>query len=246
MFHGSHALAAHIFTGSNTFKTTLNGEPWDSGVIRANGTIAFEQHIGVVSNTNGSAYGCDYIRWDWPQTTLYWCRSGASCGASGNHKLPAFVHNVVPGSSGQAFTGPFDSDPRALAMPSGTGRTLANGIGPVSSGAAPAHEHLDIQLNTADEGKQNYTVSLYFCDWDAPGTPTANSFLHQARKDGLLVFDLATRRKVMPVVLLSDYEQGLWVRFTYDRSVRLRFMNVLGDGPTLSGIMFDVESAGVE
>ena len=146
---------------------------------------------------------------------------------------------MIPASAGESFKGPFEGDNRALQLPSGTGRALANGIGPVSSGTAPAHEHLDIELNSADEGRQNFTVSLYFCDWDAPGTATAGSFLQQARKDGLMVFDLATRRKILPVVLLSDYEDGLWVRFTYNRSMRLRFMNVLGDGPTLSAIMFD-------
>lgn len=160
-----------------------------------------------------------------------------ACGGGGG--LPSYVHAVVSSHGGGPFSGPFDNDTRALQLPEGTARTLANGIYTVASGSAPSNVRVDVQLNAADEGRRNFTMSLYLCDWDAPGTPTAGSFLQQARSDGLLVFDLATRRKVIPVVKVDDYASGIWLRITYSRSMRLRFLNVLGDGPTLSAIMFD-------
>jgi hypothetical protein len=124
-------------------------------------------------------------------------------------------------------------------LPNTTSRAIGNAIGDVNSGSAPTNQRLDVILNSAAEGAQNFTVSFYFCDWDAPGTPTAHSVLNQARINGVQVFDLFTRQQVIPIVKIDQYQNGLWISVRYSRSVRLRILDVAGDGPTLSAIMFD-------
>jgi hypothetical protein len=75
---------------------------------------------------------------------------------------------------------------------------------------------------------QPYKLSLYFVDWD-----------RQGRRSEVEVFDLETKKLLMPVYMVRDYAEGKYVTFEFDRSVTIRINQVRGKDTVLSGIFFD-------
>jgi len=223
------------------FSATLNGQPWMNGTVSQNNVIKFDDHTGGIFNVDSTAYGCDSIIWlDTP--SLHWCRSGKTCSAQGTGmqaELPSYVDLVsAPGHPGYSFPGVSNDDDRALLSPDGKGRLLANGlVAHLVSGSAVSNAYVDVFLRNNDP--VNYTISFYLCDFNAPGTPTPSSNLGQARSMGLLLYDRYTYQQLAPIAVVNEFENGVWYTYRFDRSLRLRVLQRLGDGPTLSAIMFD-------
>ncbi|MCI8360045.1 MAG: hypothetical protein HFE86_01745 [Clostridiales bacterium] len=82
---------------------------------------------------------------------------------------------------------------------------------------------VDIDLNQEKE----YTVALYFVDWDQGG-----------RELAVEMFDGETLNQIAPVKVLSDFSDGVYLIYKYNKSVRFRINQVCGVNVTLSGIFF--------
>jgi hypothetical protein len=73
-----------------------------------------------------------------------------------------------------------------------------------------------------------YQIALYVVDWDRKG-----------RRESIEMFDRATLERIAPVQVVSDFVNGKYLIFRYDKSVRFRIDQIRGDNATLSGIFFD-------
>lgn len=80
----------------------------------------------------------------------------------------------------------------------------------------------------AVKAKGNYSVSLYFLDWDKKG-----------RKIAVEMFDAATNNLIAPVKIVENCNGGAYLTYTYNTSVKFRINVVHGQDPVLSGIFFD-------
>ena len=149
--------------------------------------------------------------------------------------LPGEVVGVRLPSNGQAFDGLTDGDSRAVQLPNSTRRVLANGLGAVSSNTMGLYSRVDLLLAAEAEGVFNYELSLYFCDFNYP----QGAELGRARRQGVTLHDYATRNPVAPFALVTDFADGVWLRFRYNRSTLLKFHTIQGDTPVLSAILFD-------
>lgn len=187
----------------------------------------------------GAGYGCDFLVWTESAGQLHWCRDGRTCRNAGSN-LPPYVYSVTTPVGGVAFADVQASDHRALQVPGSGNRILFNGVvNTLRNNVAITNGYTDVQLNSGAEGLVNFTMSLYFCDFNGPSGATPSAVIGLARKMGVYIYDFATRNQVAPVAVVQDFEGGVWFRFTYNRSFRIRLLQVQGDGPTLSAIMFD-------
>jgi len=73
-----------------------------------------------------------------------------------------------------------------------------------------------------------YSLSMLFLDWD-----------RQQRRSAIEIFDLATLNILAPVEMVRHYERGKYVRFSFNRSVRIRINQVRGKNAAISGIFFN-------
>jgi hypothetical protein len=83
---------------------------------------------------------------------------------------------------------------------------------------------VDVRLKTGHP----YTLSIYCVDRD-----------RQQRRSAIEIFDLETLRLVAPVAMVRHYEQGKYVTFTFNKSVRIRIDQVRGKNAAVSGLFFD-------
>ena len=54
-----------------------------------------------------------------------------------------------------------------------------------------------------------------------------------------LEFDLETHQIIAPVQIVRNYEQGVYLTYRYNRSVRFRVNHVRGPNAVLSAVFFD-------
>lgn len=101
-----------------------------------------------------------------------------------------------------------------------------------SIGAVITHDPIATQQSMTVDIKiaknKKYSTSLYFVDWDK-----------QDRRTAIEAFDLETKEMILPVYMVRDYEEGKYITYTFDQSVRLRINHVRGLNAVLSGIFFD-------
>ena len=83
---------------------------------------------------------------------------------------------------------------------------------------------IDIRLKR----NEPFQLSLYFLDLD-----------RQDRRSAIELFDLKTLNIIAPVEMVRNYEQGKYVTFSYNQSVRIRINHVRGKNAAVSGIFFD-------
>ena len=79
-------------------------------------------------------------------------------------------------------------------------------------------------------------ISLYLCDWPAP---TVTLDTNWSRKVGVVAFDRETMNTIAPITIVSEFQGGVWMSWTYHTSLRFRIVSVLGNGPTLSAVAFN-------
>lgn len=78
------------------------------------------------------------------------------------------------------------------------------------------------------KGTKDYKVSLYFLDWDNKG-----------RQIAVEAFDANTSELIAPVQVVDRCDNGAYVQFTYNKSIKFRINPIRGLTPVLSGIFFD-------
>lgn len=142
-------------------------------------------------------------------------------------KLPDFVGNVdFRLNSDVQFLNAKD-DPRAL-MPEQANETGA----PRRIGAIITKDPIAcLQTMTIDVScKKNltYQIALYMVDWEKEG-----------RRSAIEVFDLNNKALLMPVEVVRDYQNGKYIVFNVDRSVRIRINQVRGSNASLSALFID-------
>ena len=77
------------------------------------------------------------------------------------------------------------------------------------------------------KGTHNYTLALYFLDWDLT-----------TRRVGVQIIDLHTLKQLAPVKVVRDYHAGKYLVYKCNRSVRIRIDTIKKPNATLSGILF--------
>jgi hypothetical protein len=88
-----------------------------------------------------------------------------------------------------------------------------------------------LQTMTVDiscKKNQPYQLALYMVDWEKDG-----------RRSAIEVFDLNNKALLMPVTIVRDYQDGKYIVFNVDRSVRIRINQVRGRNASLSALFFD-------
>lgn len=73
-----------------------------------------------------------------------------------------------------------------------------------------------------------YQLSMYFLDWDK-----------KDRRSALEIFDLETLKIISPVQMIKHYENGKYLSFITNRSIRIRINHVRGKNAAVSGVFFD-------
>jgi len=81
------------------------------------------------------------------------------------------------------------------------------------------------------KGTREYQVALYFLDWDGKG--------EAVRRAAVEMFDAATLDMIAPVKLVSDFQGGKYLVYTYNKPAIFRIDHVWGDNAVISGVFFD-------
>lgn len=83
---------------------------------------------------------------------------------------------------------------------------------------------IDIQ----SKKEKSYQLALYFVDWD-----------ERDRRSAIEVFNLDTKKLIMPVYMIRNYQGGKYILFNVDQPIRIRVNQVRGDNAALSALFFD-------
>jgi alpha-L-rhamnosidase len=83
------------------------------------------------------------------------------------------------------------------------------------------------------EGTRQYSIALYFLDWDDKG-----------RRIAVEMMDAETLNQIAPVKIIGNFKGGRYLIYSYDKSARFRIHQVRGDNAVLSGIFFDPVNGG--
>jgi hypothetical protein len=140
-------------------------------------------------------------------------------------KLPSYVTSVIYNKNVNSQWTEKTMDKRALA-------SSAQNYFPRNAGCIHTNDCIACdQTMTVDvniKGKRTYQVALYFVDWD-----------NKRKRTAVEMFDLQTKKLIVPVKIIRDYVGGKYLVFRYDKSVRFRIYQVRGVNATLSGIFFN-------
>ena len=77
-------------------------------------------------------------------------------------------------------------------------------------------------------GTKEYQIALYFLDWEKMG-----------RRMAVEMFDAETLNLISPVKMVKDPSGGIYLVYSYNKSVKFRFDKIRGGNISLSGIFFD-------
>lgn len=119
-------------------------------------------------------------------------------------------------------------DPRALAPAGG-------GSGPRVAAAVSAGHWASFHIDIILDSPRAYNASLYMVDFDRTGTSQA-----------LQIMDRETLETVAPLVVVDDFRDGAYVTLSYNRSVRVRVLEVHSmNGGDINGLAPRVLVSGV-
>lgn len=139
-------------------------------------------------------------------------------------RLPDFIRDLKFSRNGNAHWITSTTDIRALESDTDEpGRNL---------GAIHTRDpQVCLQTMTIDllsEKDRTYQLALYFVDWDK-----------KERRSAIEVFNLETKKLIMPVYMVRDYQDGKYIVFNVDQPIRIRINQVRGDNAALSALFFD-------
>ena len=84
---------------------------------------------------------------------------------------------------------------------------------------------VDIRLKS----QHPYTVALYIADCETKGMD---------RNQSIEVFDLETLNRIAPLTRVNDMKGGVYVVYSYDKSMRIRCNNIRGDNAVYNALFF--------
>lgn len=138
--------------------------------------------------------------------------------------LPDFIEDFSINRAGNLHWTHETSDERALQSPTRAG---TKGIGAlITRDPEVCQQTFTLDIKTKKE--HEYSVSLYFVDWDG-----------ENRRAVIEAFDLESKELLCPLHMVRDYEGGKYVTYTFSQPVRLRIDHVRGKNAALSGVFFD-------
>ena len=162
------------------------------------------------------------------------------CNYNGNGadklRLPAYVSSVnyyMKNSGGKPNAVVWASgtdDARALAPDPENGKTRT-AAGLFTGDPVACEQAFTVTINV--NGRHDYSVALYFADWDDKG-----------RRLAVDMFDESTLCLIAPTKIVNDFRGGKYLVYSYDKSARFRIYHVRGDNAVLSGIFFDAGGSG--
>jgi hypothetical protein len=82
-------------------------------------------------------------------------------------------------------------------------------------------------------GTREYSVALYFLDWDDKG-----------RRIAVEMMDANTLNQIAPVKIIDNFKDGRYLIYSYNKSAKFRIDQVRGDNAVISGIFFDPGNSG--
>ena len=115
-------------------------------------------------------------------------------------------------------------DPRALLA------TRRDGTGPRAFGCYYSNGLQMCPVDIKLKHPRKFTVALYLAD--------CLSTSSEARVQNVDAFDLETLNRIAPSVKVEHFEGGVYVVFTYDRSIRFRCNNIRGDNAVINAVFF--------
>jgi alpha-L-rhamnosidase len=139
--------------------------------------------------------------------------------------LPGYIRRVTTRLNADTIWNVDTRDERAICpvseshMPRSIGAILTRDPEPTKQTMT-----IDIEFNKENDQE----ITLYFVDWDKKNRRTA-----------VEMFDLETRQMVSPVKIVRQYQQGNYLTYRYNRSVRFRINHIRGPNAVLSAIFFD-------
>jgi len=144
----------------------------------------------------------------------------------GNHKkLPDFIASVDFRLNGDVHFSNAKNDSRAL-------MSDMDNVEQCKLGAIITRDpNACLQTMTVDiscKKDEAYQVALYMVDWEKEG-----------RRSAIEVFDLNNKALLMPVTMVKEYQNGKYIVFDVDRSVRIRINHVRGSNASLSALFID-------
>lgn len=146
------------------------------------------------------------------------------CNCDGKQQLPSYVSAVrFSKAYPQKWT---DDTDDARALPGNRrnrGPRRMNGYRSNNQIACEQTFTVDIDLTAEHE----YTVALYFVDWD-----------HEGRELAIELFDGETLNLIAPVKVLDNFTGGVYMIYRYHKSARFRIDQIRGTNAVLSGVFF--------
>lgn len=205
-----------LSTGDYSFSVTYEGETPEYIVGEYEYTAQFVGSDTETKGNWGGVYGGDgYVLCNY--------------GSGSDRILPDYVSNVrFSKAASQKWTDDTD-DERALAGNCyNIGTRRMNGYRTNNDNACYQTFTVDIELPAEHE----YTVALYFVDWDKEG-----------RELAIEMFDGETLNLAAPVKVVEDYTGGVYMIYKYNKSARFRIDQIRGSNAVLSGVFFGGEGS---
>ena len=138
-------------------------------------------------------------------------------------KLPVYIDSITIKKSGVIVWDSLGTDSRALVQPVAK-KQLTAAI--VTRDPIPCDQTMTIDI--AVKEKHPYRLAVYFLDWDKKN-----------RRSAIELFDPETMNIIAPVQLVGQYENGKYVSFSFNKSIRIRINQIRGQNAAVSGIFFD-------
>jgi hypothetical protein len=141
--------------------------------------------------------------------------------------LPPYVSSV---EYYRAFPKSGVPDPTVWATETSDKRALAPDTrnSPKRNATCYSNSDQTMSVTVGIKGRREYQIALYFVDWDKSGSRAA-----------VEMFDADTLNLIAPVKVVDKHSGGVYLVYTYDKSVKFRFNKVRGSLVTLSGMFFD-------
>lgn len=140
-------------------------------------------------------------------------------------KLPDFIGKVDFRLNGDVHLLNTNDDPRALMPDQDDGAQRRIGA-IITQDPNPCLQTMTVDVSC--KKNQTYQIALYMVDWEK-----------EARRSAIEVFDLNNKALLMPVKLVKEYQNGKYIVFNVDRSIRIRINQVRGSNASLSALFID-------
>ena len=215
--NGTHTCLPSLPTGTYNFSFTYEGEKVESPQIQEPIIYRYTaESVKEDSLTRGNwigKYGSKgYMLFNFDEQGVH------------RSKLPAQCKSIIFQKDVNWHADELTNSLSALLIPgSKEGKRQLGGI--ITGDPAACWQTFTMDIDYRNN--ESYKVSLYLVD------PNGN------RRTAIELFDLDSKRILMPVHMVRDYRGGKYVTFTVDRPLRIRICQVRGDNAVCAALFLD-------